>query len=387
VVLWEGRDGQCVCVASWPEVEVTRRGAASLNKFFSESGGGGGRSRHTLQKKACDTDSSRSIRSIHIPDASLAFCFTPTRKTGCRRAASINRSGCGLGEPKSCALTDDGERHVDRHTIILMIALPSLLLRRRVAIAARPLHHHHRTLLRRLASTSSCTNQSPSSTPRPLSSFATAATAAMSPNTSTTTEESSSSSSSSYPFPLHRLTGALGAEIRGVSLKASELGPQERAGIRRAFLEHSVLVFRDQHGLGPDDLLHVAEVFGPVEARPVVKAQYGLPTVHDLVREPGTLGRYGEVWHADCSYMRAPPLGALLYAVEVPVFGNDTIFANMTLALEALSPGLRRVLEPLRAVHSAFKMVDRDPEVCVWGKGKKEGGGVLSVLLWGGLAG
>lgn len=85
--------------------------------------------------------------------------------------------------------------------------------------------------------------------------------------------------------------------------------------------------------------------------------------MHDLVREPGTLGRYGEVWHADCSYMRAPPLGALLYAVEVPAFGNDTIFANLVLALEALSPPFRRMLEPLRAVHSAFKMVERDPQV------------------------
>lgn len=75
------------------------------------------------------------------------------------------------------------------------------------------------------------------------------------------------------------------------------------------------------------------------------------------------MGRYGEVWHADCSYMRAPPLGALLYAVEVPAYGNDTIFANMTLALEALSPPFRQLLAPLRAVHSAFKMVERDPQV------------------------
>jgi len=150
-----------------------------------------------------------------------------------------------------------------------------------------------------------------------------------------------------------------------VSLKAAALGPEVKAEVRRAFLEHAVLVFRGQEGLTPQDLLAVAEVFGPVEARPVVKAQYGLPTVHDLVREPGQLGRYGEVWHADCSYMRAPPLGALLYAVEVPAYGNDTIFANMGLALEALSPALRQALGPLRAVHSAFKMVERDSQVCV----------------------
>lgn len=94
----------------------------------------------------------------------------------------------------------------------------------------------------------------------------------------------------------------------------------------------------------------------------MVKAQYGLPTVHDLVREPGMLGHYGEVWHQDCSYMKHPPLGALLYGVEVPSFGNDTVFCNMSLALETLSPRLVEVLESLQGVHSAFKMVDKDPE-------------------------
>ncbi len=65
--------------------------------------------------------------------------------------------------------------------------------------------------------------------------------------------------------------------------------------------------------------------------------------------------------HQDCSYMRHPPLGALLYGVEVPSYGNDTVFANMALALETLSPAFAAMLAPLRAVHSAFKMVARDP--------------------------
>ena len=64
-------------------------------------------------------------------------------------------------------------------------------------------------------------------------------------------------------------------------------------------------------------MLAISEIFGDVEERPVVKAKYGLPKVHELVREAGTLGRYGEVWHHDCSYMTEPPLGALLYGIEV----------------------------------------------------------------------
>lgn len=258
-------------------------------------------------------------------------------------------------------------RHVNKQK---MPTPPAFLLLRRSAAAAR----HRRRLAplmmvrtaartipaRSLSGSSggscglSTSTSATSATTRPLS-FAMPVAATVSTNIST--------DGGKYPFELMPLTGALGAEIQGASLKASALGPEEKAAIRRAFLRHGVLVFRGQEGLSNEDLLAVAEVFGPVEPRPVVKAQYGLPMVHDLVREPGTLGRYGEVWHADCSYMKAPPLGALLYAVEVPAFGNDTIFANLTLALEALSPPFRRMLEPLRAVHSAFKMVERDPKV------------------------
>lgn len=85
--------------------------------------------------------------------------------------------------------------------------------------------------------------------------------------------------------------------------------------------------------------------------------------IHELVREPNTAGKYGEVWHHDCSYMRQPPLGALLYGVEVPPYGNDTVFASMYLAYEALSPDFRRMIEPLHAVHTAFKKVEKDPQV------------------------
>lgn len=81
------------------------------------------------------------------------------------------------------------------------------------------------------------------------------------------------------------------------------------------------------------------------------------------MREPNTAGKYGEVWHHDCSYMHTPPLGALLYGVEVPPYGNDTVFASMYLAFDALSPALQRLLEPLYAVHSAFKKVTKDPQV------------------------
>ncbi|KAM3576691.1 hypothetical protein VYU27_001493 [Nannochloropsis oceanica] len=162
-------------------------------------------------------------------------------------------------------------------------------------------------------------------------------------------------------FGLRPLTGAMGAELTNLDLRAVSCSSQIADEIRRAFQKYFVLVFRNQVGLSDADLLAIAGLFGEVEARPVVKAQYGLPKVHELVREPGKLGHYGEIWHQDCSYMRHPPLGALLYGVEVPAYGNDTVFCNMELVLQTLSPAFADMLAPLRAVHSAFKMVQKDP--------------------------
>ena len=192
----------------------------------------------------------------------------------------------------------------------------------------------------------------------------------LSSSSSVSSPFSSSSSFSSMPssapapnksFGLRPLTGAMGAELTNLDLRAVICSSQAADEIKRAFQKYSVLVFRNQVGLSDADLLAIAELFGEVEARPVVKAQYGLPKVHELVREPGKLGHYGEVWHQDCSYMRHPPLGALLYGVEVPAYGNDTVFCNMELVLQTLSPAFAEMLTPLRAVHSAFKMVQKDP--------------------------
>ena len=61
----------------------------------------------------------------------------------------------------------------------------------------------------------------------------------------------------------------------------------------------------------------------------------------------------GGGWHTDHSYDQVPALGSILFAREVPPFGGDTLFASMSHAYEALSDGLKRTLEQLRAVHSS----------------------------------
>jgi taurine dioxygenase len=59
------------------------------------------------------------------------------------------------------------------------------------------------------------------------------------------------------------------------------------------------------------------------------------------------------VWHSDTAYLDVPPMASLLVARDVPAVGGDTLFANMYLAYETLSDGMKRLIDPLVAVNSS----------------------------------
>ena len=69
-------------------------------------------------------------------------------------------------------------------------------------------------------------------------------------------------------------------------------------------------------------------------------------------REPGDIHIVGEDWHTDTTMVAEPPMGAILYGIDVPAYGGDTMFANQYQAYDALSAPMKRLLEGLRAVHS-----------------------------------
>jgi taurine dioxygenase len=92
--------------------------------------------------------------------------------------------------------------------------------------------------------------------------------------------------------------------------------------------------------------------FGELFVHPNYKGLTADPFVVDIKREPGDKKIVGEDWHADTTMVAEPPMGAILYAIEVPPYGGDTLFANQSLAYDALSPGLKATLEGLRAVHT-----------------------------------
>lgn len=147
------------------------------------------------------------------------------------------------------------------------------------------------------------------------------------------------------------LIGALGAEIGGIDL-ASPLAASTVSEIRRAWLEHGVLFFRDQT-LAPDDQTRFAEYFGELDVYPFVEPLPENPYVIPVVKEPETRMNFGGGWHTDTSYLPHPPMATALYALEVPDHGGDTLFADAVRAYEAMSPAMQRLADGLTGIYSA----------------------------------
>jgi len=146
------------------------------------------------------------------------------------------------------------------------------------------------------------------------------------------------------------LAGALGAEIRGVSLAG--LDEDAWREVRRAFLEHAVLVFRDQ-ALEPADLMRVGARFGEPCFYPFVTGMDGYPYIFEVVKAENEGTNFGGNWHSDTTYLEQPPLATLLHAVETPSRGGDTLFTSTRAAYDALSEGMRRLVGGLVGVNSA----------------------------------
>jgi taurine dioxygenase len=150
---------------------------------------------------------------------------------------------------------------------------------------------------------------------------------------------------------VRRVAGALGAEISGVDLSA-DLSDETIAAIRDALVEHQVIFFRGQN-LTPAQQVAFGGRFGPLNIHPYVAGMPDHPEVMEIVKEPEDKVNFGGGWHSDMSFLAEPSIGSILYAVETPGYGGDTLFASQAAAYEALSPGLKATLEGLNAVHSA----------------------------------
>lgn len=143
-----------------------------------------------------------------------------------------------------------------------------------------------------------------------------------------------------------------GALIRGVDLRRP-IDEVLAGELRGAWLEHQVVAFPDQQ-LTIEDLERIALAFGPYGEDPYIRPIAGHPHVIEVKRgadEQAPL--FAEAWHSDWSFLPSPPAGTLLYGVEIPPVGGDTLYANQYAAYDALDDDLKVEIDGLVGVHSA----------------------------------
>ena len=157
-------------------------------------------------------------------------------------------------------------------------------------------------------------------------------------------------------FLIKPIAGALGAEIWGIDLTQVDLPQANR--IREAFNRYHVLVFREQT-LSPSQQKKFAEQFGPLETHPYIAGLEEAPEVVPIIKERDEKINFGGGWHSDMSFLSRPPLGSLLYALEVPEYGGDTLFSNQHAAYLALSDTMKSILGDLKGLHSAASQYGR----------------------------
>ncbi|QFU75561.1 TauD/TfdA family dioxygenase [Halioglobus maricola] len=145
---------------------------------------------------------------------------------------------------------------------------------------------------------------------------------------------------------------ACGATVTGVDL-SRPLDAECVADLRQAWLHYHVLSFPGQK-LTSDDFEHFALNFGHFGNDTFFRPIAGRKHIAAVKREADETGPiFAEVFHSDWSFQKDPPAATLLYSLDIPPIGGDTLFANQQLALEKMPSELRAKLEGLTAIHSA----------------------------------
>ena len=142
------------------------------------------------------------------------------------------------------------------------------------------------------------------------------------------------------------IAGSCGAEVSGVNL-AKPINRKTFTEIYEAWLTYQVLFFRDQK-LTSDQYLKFAKKWGGIHVHPFVRGLRRYPEILEVKKTETDTYTFGNRWHTDQMFAPRPAKATLLYAKETPTVGGDTLYANMYDAYEALSPGMKKMLEPIR---------------------------------------
>lgn len=156
---------------------------------------------------------------------------------------------------------------------------------------------------------------------------------------------------------LRRLSNALGVEVCGVDV-SKPMGEAAFGEIYQAFLDHGILLLRDQD-ITREQHIEFSRRFGELDRHDALPRDRHPqhPELLLVTNEPNPDGtpsdsRYtGRQWHTDMSFTTVPSLGSLLRCHVIPEVGGDTLFANMTMAYDTLSDGMKKLIADLHGIH------------------------------------
>jgi alpha-ketoglutarate-dependent taurine dioxygenase len=161
---------------------------------------------------------------------------------------------------------------------------------------------------------------------------------------------------------IQKLTPTIGSEVTGVQL--SKLTPAGKDQLALLVAQRKVVAFRDQDlaDLPIADALDFGGYFGRHHIHPTSGAPEGYPEVHLVHRNNNVLGteevNSSVSWHSDVTYEQQPPGTTILYILDGPEVGGDTIFVDQVEAYKRLSPRIQELLHGLKAVHSGFEQAE-----------------------------
>ena len=155
-----------------------------------------------------------------------------------------------------------------------------------------------------------------------------------------------------------------GAEVIGIDLR--DPSADTMSLVNSALADYAVLFVRDQH-LTPEEQVALTQRFGAALRVPYIKALDEHPDVVAVLKEPDerNISTFGGTWHSDFSFLDEPPSLTLLYALELPDVGGDTLWSSQYAAYDTLSAGMKRLLDPLNAIHTAWPHGTKGPDAAV----------------------
>lgn len=156
------------------------------------------------------------------------------------------------------------------------------------------------------------------------------------------------------------VAGSLGAEIGNVDI--NNLSDDAFEEIYRAFVEHQVIMIRDQD-LTPDAYLGFAKRWGDIKTTPYMEGLPSHPEILEILKTETDTYAFGNGWHSDGIFSEIPPKATMLYALEIPQAGGDTIFSNLYAAYDTLSDGMKALLNDKKALNIGETKVSRYTEL------------------------